>query len=214
MRPMVVVPAHEMAKFSAHFHVSERNQDAARAVALQSSEEPLDDGYAAMLAHRAVARLDSSPPTPASVSSRHEHAFLIAQQVARRRPDVPDRTTEESAQRSSIRLVSEDHPPLNSAGVVIQDNNDPPAEGPLLRQRMRAPGSPEAEPCRNSTQIDMPEFVCSSCLDSRPSMGRDAAHPGVLDPQLLRRSRGPGGRSGSATGPDDSYSGRPWPAGP
>ena len=45
MRPMVVVPIHEMSNLSAHFHAPERDQDASRAVALQRSEESLDDGY-------------------------------------------------------------------------------------------------------------------------------------------------------------------------
>ncbi len=107
MRPMVIVPAHEMSKLSAHFLAPERNQDPPRAVVLQLPEEPFDDGDAAMLAHRAVANPDSASPAPASVSSRLEHAFLVAQQVARRRADVPDRPTEESAQRSGIRLVAE-----------------------------------------------------------------------------------------------------------
>ncbi len=138
MRPMGVVPAHEERKLAAHRSAPERNQDAPRALVLQCSEEPLDDGDAAMLAHGPIAQPDLSSPTPASISSRLEHAFLVAQQVARRRADVPDRPTEESAQRSGIRLVAENHPSLNPPRVVVQNHDNPPTEGPLLWHRGRS----------------------------------------------------------------------------
>ena len=174
MRPMGAVPAHEERKFTAHRPAPERNQYSSRALVLQGTKKTFDDGDASMLAHGSVARTDPPSPTPASVSSRHEHAFLIAQQVARRRPDVPDRTTEKSAQRSSIRLVAENHPSLNSPGVVVQRNHDPPTERPLLWHSVGTPRGPEAEPCRNRAQVNVPQLVRSLRLDDRSGHDGDS----------------------------------------
>ena len=156
MRSMAVVPTHENAKFTPHRFTLERNQEVPRTVALQRSEEPLDDGDAAMLAHGSVAKPDSTSPTPTSVSSRLEHALFVAQEVARRRADVPDRTTEESAQRSGIGLVGKNHPSLNSSRVVVECHDNPPTEGPLLWQGMGTPRGPEAKSCWNYRQVNVP----------------------------------------------------------
>ncbi len=181
MGPMTVVPAHEVRKLPAHRATPERNQDPPRAVVLQRSEEPLDDGDAAMLAHRSVAKPDSTSPTPTSVSSRLEHALLVAQQVARRRADVPDRTTEESAQCSSIGLVGKNHPSLNPPRVVVQNHDNPPTERPLLWQSVGTPRGPEAEPCRSCAQVNVPQFVRSPSLDDRPRCNRDSQRFGPAE---------------------------------
>ena len=92
---------------------------------------------------------------------------------------MPDRTTEESAQRSGIRLLAEDHPTLNATRVVVECHDNPPAERPLLRQRMRAPGGPEAKSCRNCAQVNVPQFVGSLRLDD--GSGHDGGGHRFLD---------------------------------
>lgn len=133
MRPVAVVPSDEECQLPADPLSPERDEKPPRAVVLQRPEEPLDDGDTAMLADGTVATLDSSTPTPASVASRCEHAFLITQEVARRRADVSDRATEESAQRRSIWLVGEDHPALHAPRVVVECHDNPPTERPAGR---------------------------------------------------------------------------------
>ena len=119
---MVVVPTHEMAELTAYRHAPERNHDAPRTVVLHSAEEPLDDGDAAMFAHGPVAQPYPLPSAPTSVSSRNEHAFLVANEVARCGPDLSDGATEESTKRLRSWLSFQHHPALNTPRVVVKDN--------------------------------------------------------------------------------------------
>jgi hypothetical protein len=83
MRPFGVEPGSVPVEFSPERVALEGDQDRPRALALQRSDAPLDDGEAAMLAYGTESFLDASTATPSRERGRGELRAVVGDQVSR-----------------------------------------------------------------------------------------------------------------------------------
>src|SRR5262249_15223571 len=126
--------------------------------------EPLDDGDTAMLANRAKARSDIVPLAPAPVSlGGKELPSLVADQVSWCSACRRNGRSQENAQVDGSWYRAEQSKSECTTGVMVQDDRQPPAERPRLRQRERKPGTPEAHLRRDDRDVDMPDVIGPFC---------------------------------------------------
>ena len=106
-----------------------------------------------------VARRPPLRSARAAFPHTREHRLLVADEVARRRSHFSYRPSQEGAMRPCIGLSLPDLEALDATREVVEDDDDPPAERPFLRQGCWPPRYPEAQPRRNRRQVDVPDLV-------------------------------------------------------
>ena len=160
MWPVVSVPNEVGVELALDPDEREGHDDAPEALVLHRSNEALDDGDAAVLAERAVARADAVSSAPRAVRALKLHS-LIGDDVLGDRSGVPDAAIEESADFVVGGLLFEDGPCDHVAGEVIDDDRDPGAKRPALRESLWDPWHPESEEDGHDGEVDVPDVVGS-----------------------------------------------------
>ena len=76
---------------------------------------------------------------------------------------------------SRRRHLREDGESHQRPGRLVHDHSHPPAERPALRQRIRKPRHPEACPCRDGREIEMPNisWISRNRPTTRPTLRRN-----------------------------------------
>src|SRR5258708_3794294 len=120
---------------------------------------------------------------PRMEASTGELSAGIGDKVIGRYADLGDDSAEELPDLLRCRLLFEDGGAQRFAGIVIDDDRDPPAEGPAQWEREGPPRDPEARGDRYDSQVDVPNVV-------RP-IGGDSSRRGHM---LGRRRRRQGPR--------------------
>src|SRR5207249_10018543 len=91
------------------------------------------------------------------------------------------RTIEEGAHLLRRWFLGENRDAHDAAREVIDDDGDPPAEGPDLRKSEGGPRNPEAEGGRYGREVDMPDVVRSAgrhhTIRGRRTRGRRLRSP-------------------------------------
>ena len=144
MRAMFVVPVNERKKLATACFSFLRQQNSSRALVLQTSDQTLDHGDAAVLADSTVSRrLDALAfdPTPKRVAV--EDAGSVTDDVFWRRIGTTDRPSQKDAHGTTVWPVGKDADVDDPAREMVDDDSDPPTKRPALRQRARQPRCPD-----------------------------------------------------------------------
>jgi hypothetical protein len=140
----------------------------ARALALESADEPFDHGETPVLADRAETLLDAEALAPGDEHVGRELRSVVGDQVGGSAPLDATRLPEEPNHFPGGRLLLEVRDAHRSAREVIHDDGDPPAEWPPLRQGQGQPGDPESANRRHRREVHVPDVVRAlGCDDSR-----------------------------------------------
>ncbi len=97
VRAMLVIPIQKREKFTAEFFLSLRNQNSASAFILESPDDALHDGNAAVLAHGAKPGPDFLAPTPVFEPFTPEDLVLVADKIVRRRVGASNNASQKTA---------------------------------------------------------------------------------------------------------------------
>jgi len=160
MRPLRVVPSDEVVQLATERRGCQRNdRQQPRALVLHRLDEPLDDSQAAVLADGAESLLDAAGAAPRVELLRCELRSVVCDEVAGPTADLPAESAQEVRNLAGARLFLEVRCPHGATGEVIDDDGDPPAERPALRDGERLAGDPEAAEGGNGRQVKMPDVV-------------------------------------------------------
>ena len=102
---------------------------------------------------------DAVPLTPGSEGSASELRAAIRDEVFGRGAAARDDTAKKMPDLLGGRLLLEGRDAEDAAREMIEDDRDPPAEGPALRQGERDPGGPEAGHGRHDREIGVPDMI-------------------------------------------------------
>ena len=157
---MLVVPLEVVRQLTAECRPGVGHRDSTRGFVFQAENKPLDHGDAAVLADGAEARRNAMAFPAALVEARAgELRPLVGDEVFRLGLDDSHEPAEERSHGDGIRLLAEDRVAHGAAGEVVDDDGDPPAERPALRQGEGPKGGPEAQRGRHEGQVDVPDVV-------------------------------------------------------
>ena len=106
-----------------------------RAALFQRQDKALANGNASSLTHRPSAMTYAVSATPRSKVGRGELGTRVRHEVFGRCPPLGDELAEELSDLSRSRLLLKDGRTQGFAGKMVDNNRDPPAKGPALRQR-------------------------------------------------------------------------------
>src|SRR5207245_9574842 len=109
------------------------------------ADAALDDGDAAVPADGAEPLPDATTTTPALEVPGGELAALVREKVPG--PVAPEKALQKPGDCRGGRLAAEDGEAHDASRAVIDDNREPPAEGPHLRQGEGPPRGPETKGC-------------------------------------------------------------------
>jgi hypothetical protein len=126
---------------------------------LESSDEPLNDGDAAVLSNRAEAWFDPFPFAPTLVTSTPELTAFVADDIFWPDLGTTDRCAQKRSNVDGAWLFLEYSNPDGLTRPVIHHDCDPPTKRPTLRQSKRKPGSPESAARWHDRHINMPNMV-------------------------------------------------------
>ncbi len=154
--PVVVVPEEVSIELAFDERDRERKDDQAEALVLHGEEEALDDGDAAGLPHGSEARSNAVRRAPGPILLLELRA-VVGDRVARGPAALRDRAVEDGEHLGGGGLLREDAARDDAAREVIEDDGDPGAERPALREGKGEPRDPEAERGRDDREIDVPE---------------------------------------------------------
>src|SRR6266705_3976221 len=103
--------------------------------------------------------LNAPAPAPPPESLRDELSSLIGDEVMRPLSRPPECTLEKPPNRSRGRQRAVDREAHYTPGEVVDDNREPPAKWPDLRQGERNPRGPEAQRGGDGRQVHVPEMI-------------------------------------------------------
>ena len=149
MRPPLVVPFHEASEPSPEIPAAHWDVKQSCAFVLQRTNESFNHSNASVLADGTEAGRDLFAFAPALKSIAPELASLVRDDVLGRASGSADGAIEYPLDIGGRRAIEEDREADDSPREVIDDDRDPPAERPRLRQRERHPRNPEARPGRD-----------------------------------------------------------------
>jgi len=158
MRPVLVVPREEQTDLRPELIDVQRYEDPTRTLLFHRADEPLDNRDAPVLPHLPETRPDLAFFAPLLVSLT-ELAPLIRDDVLRRFPCLLDQSVQERAHLATRWLSTEHGESLRHSREMTDGNDNPPPEGPTLRQRKRRPARPERSRGWNDRQINVPRVI-------------------------------------------------------
>ncbi len=168
--PKGVEPGGEAFQLALKRRATHRDDEAAQELSFQRANQPLDEGDAAALADRPEPRTDLATAAPGLEASAPELSSFVDDDVARFGSRAAHGATEELPDIAPGGASFEDPQSLHAAGIMVHDEDHPPAERPALRKGERKPCRPEPQARRHGREVGMPDIV-------RPDGG---------DPLLLR----------------------------
>ena len=107
-----------------------RDDDPSRALVLHSQDQPLDQADAPVLADRPVPWADTLRATPSFEAGAVELLFLVGDQISRGRAHFSNHTAEKRTKNPGSGFPGEDSETLHLPREVVENDGDPPAEGP------------------------------------------------------------------------------------
>ncbi len=144
MRAMLVVPVNEGKKLATACFSSLRQQNSSPALVLQTSDQTLDHGDAAVLADSTVSRrLDALAFDPTPKRGAVEDAVSVTDDVLGWRVGTTDRPSQKDAHGTAVWPVGKDADIDNPTREMVDDDSDPPTKRPALWQSERQPRCPE-----------------------------------------------------------------------
>ena len=177
VRSLRVVPSDVVVELASECSPGQRHDgQQARALVLQRSDVPFDDGQAPVFADSAESLLDAVTTAPGVELLCRELRAVVGDQVCWPAPDSSTRSPEEVRNLPGGWLFLEVRGPDGSPGEVIDGDGDPPAERPAQWQRERQPRDPEATTRGDHREVDVKDVVGS--LRSHGSRLRRSAQSG------------------------------------
>ena len=134
VRSVPVVPIREDRQLTAEIPFPDWHQNHIHALALQASDEPLDNSDASLLPHGAKARPNALLSAPVLETLAPELFAFVADQVFWFGAFFFDCTVQERLHCSGGGGLFEYNSSQDTPGAVIQHDAYPPAEWPLLRK--------------------------------------------------------------------------------
>ena len=135
MWPISVEPSDKQRELPPKAVATVGDQEAPSALVFDRPDESFDDRETTVLSYGSETLADTFPATPSSERSVAELLALISDQVPRTRSGPLHDSSEESSDSHRRGLLLEHGEAHDPARVVIDDDGDPPAEGPTLWQR-------------------------------------------------------------------------------
>ena len=140
---MDIVPAEGDSQFSTELLLAKRHQRELQTQQfLHRADEPLDCRDRAMLPDRPEARANAATLAPCLETIVPKLRSFVAHEMPGRRLHEMDRPAKQSPNRVSRWRRLERGEAHQPSGKMVQDDGNPPAERPPLRQGKRQPGSP------------------------------------------------------------------------
>ena len=168
VRAFAIVPVTPHRQFMSEGYTSKRYSDElSGALGLQGSNQPLNHGDASVPPNRPEPLADAVAPTPPPEGLGDELLAFVGDHVRGGNAGVRDDTIQGTLNSFRRRLFREDGNAHHPSGEVIDDDREPPAEGPTLRECPREPRGPESERSWNRREVGMPHVV-------RPAGGHEA----------------------------------------
>ena len=171
MRSMLVIPEDDGSEEVSHGIVGEGQEDAPEGFGLEGEGEPLDEGDGAVAVKGPVTGLNRPRKAPSAVIVLKVRA-LVGDDVLRSGAVHGNGQVEELCDLVCRGLSGEGLGTDDFPRVVVDDNGEPPREGPPLRESARAPGSPESASDRAGGEIDSPS-VARVASDDGAGLGGD-----------------------------------------
>ena len=160
MRPLGVVPVDVVIELASERGSRQgHDRQEPRALVLQGTDEPLDDGEAAVLADSAETLLDAVPATPRSELVGRELRAVVGDEVGRPALDSSTRSAEEVRNLARSRFLPEVRGPHRTPRAMIDHSGHRPTERPSLRQGEWPPRDPEPTDRGNGGQVEVPHLV-------------------------------------------------------
>ena len=158
VRPGLVIPVLEPRQGGAETAVLERHHVVCKGFFFEGADEALLDGDAAMPANCAEPGANVVVVAPFEVVLA-ELAALVADGVTRRASSPPGRLVKYKADLGARGSPLKDSKAERAARPVVNDDCNPPAEGPGLGEGKGQPTGPESGACRDSRRVEAPNVV-------------------------------------------------------
>ena len=163
VRAFAIVPVTPHRQFMSEGYTSKRYSDEPSGVlGLQGSNQPLNHGDASVPPNRPEPLADAVAPTPPPEGLGDELLAFVGDHVRGGNVGVRDDTIQGTLNSFRRGLFRENGNAHHPSGEVIDDDREPPADGPTLRECPREPLNPEAERGWNGREIAMPDVIRSA----------------------------------------------------
>jgi hypothetical protein len=178
MRAVLVVPKDVERELSYHGAERQRHQDFPEALLLHRPHEAFDYGNRAVLADGAEARFDPVRVAPSAILGLKLDA-VIADDVSRRAPGTHDGVVEQGANLFGTGFLGEHCGSAHSARVMVEHDDDPPADGPKHEEGKRHHGT--QKPAAGTTVRSMCQRWCGCfAVTTRGALGFAVSSVSVL----------------------------------